>query len=353
MQRPPIDSGYSMLTYTYDRLRLARYAGGELSPPQRRFAADSAAWLQQLISAFCLSACIAPLALAQSTVDLSPPSTTSSIVPSDSAASAGLPNRLAQSGTGKNGAASPFSAPKMRGMSGREEGGRSQELCFQLGIGWLRVPQTSLNSANLLTTASAGKQSTGEQPASDAQRNPGALRLKLSKIASGDCSAAMAGGASAGIPAADEISFDLSESGNATTSSAGTLGTGLTGAMSGNTGLKPVGSALSGQGELDRNPGIDALRSLTARPGARASEKAVDELLEHRYVSADNLSRMMRDAPDLRTKLQLQRVIDLQQEKKKHHTSAHSRSKHHNRDSEKGQKNITQSRDKLSGFGVP
>jgi hypothetical protein len=213
-------------------------------------------WLRIMVSFHIavfagLFTCIVPVPLlhAQSSANLPSPSPSGQVAPSDSAVQSG-PVSQSTLVAGKKNTSKSSSASSTRGMlASGSVTGESQDVCFQLGVGWQRLPQTAVNSAR--QTSAVGSNTATQGAGSTIGGNPSTLNI---------------------LP--------------------------------------------SGANQSDQCPGImisstppgAVVGTMVAGKQSQNSSMSVQEFETHAYISPIKLRRMMRNAPDLETRLKLREI---------------------------------------------
>ena len=181
--------------------------------------------------------------------------------------------------------------------------GESSPLCFQPGIGWRHAPQTALRSAGRLTanTATGGglgiqtgrPRIAGTPPSGTSRRIPDECK---SSLASGAATEALMAGKPTQAP----------NSASRTTN----MNLGAQDWLRANSALNPASGLASSRLKMGLSPIPYSAMSFSQRAGSGDSLQAVQELRTHAYISTIELRRMMRNAPDLETRLKLQELND-------------------------------------------
>lgn len=177
---------------------------------------------------------------------------------------------------------------------------KGSPLCFQPGIGWQQVPQAVSPSVERVTASSATKGAVGVK--SDGTGVALAKRSAKGETMLNECPS------SAASVAAAEAALGAGRT-SETSNSAGRSKNPSLGADSA---LNPAGGLASSQ-KTGAGTGVAMLFSHPS--GTRHSSDSVEELERRSYISPAKLRRMIRDAPDLETRIKLRKLSEKQASK--------------------------------------
>jgi hypothetical protein len=168
--------------------------------------------------------------------------------------------------------------------------GESSSLCFQPGIGWKPAPLAALRSA-------AGS-SANSPPGSP--RVVGAQPLGTSKGISDGCVSSPAFGAS----------IETLMAGKAVAAPTANINLGAEDWLKADSALNPAGSVAFSRLKMGLSPTPYSAVSFSRNVGSDDSLEAAQELGTHAYISTIKLRKMIRNAPDLATRIKLQELSD-------------------------------------------
>ena len=279
-------------------------------------------WFRSLFFAG-LFACFASaqLMLAQSDADLPQPSTSVSTIPSNSADQS---NSIAQPELTTGRKKSPKSAhaggsSKRSMLASGVVPGESQYLCFQPGVGWRRAPQAVMNSTGHLTATSATGSSTGIQTGGSAagpdSGTANAIPSGARQTKSDQCAGSVTGAAAsrsamnalmAGAQTQPEYSNVPTMNMNAGAQN---------NELQVNSGLNLEHGLASPGSEMGAHSGLDNSKRVSQHAGTSVSTDSGSNFGYHAYINPIQLRKEMWNAPDLETRLRLQKLIDGQKKK--------------------------------------
>jgi hypothetical protein len=251
-----------------------------------------------------LFACAVPVLLAQAQSDADSPSTS-------------ISGQIAR----KKVAAKPSGASITRSTLAS---GESQDVCFQRGIGWLRIPQSSMTSMQRTSAmgSSAATQAGASPPGSESGTvsvlPSGTHQTKLDQCAGIPTSAAS--GAAIETMAADGQSKGANSDMRTTDANAGAQNW-----LQADTLLNPASGAASTRLTMGLTSSFSSSKHFShGTPGS--STNSIQEFETQAYISPIKLRRMMRNAPDLETRFKLRELSE--EEMKKPSKSAGSGPNH-------------------------
>jgi hypothetical protein len=245
-------------------------------------------------------ACAVPSAQPQSKL---PPFPSGAIAPSDSAVPSGS---APQSGpmVVKKKTQKPSNVSNVRSkLTTGAVPGESQGLCFQPGIGWQRVPQNSDNSAQKTSSVGSSTRTT----------EVGASSSGMSQVSQDQCAGittnALARGAVVENIVAGEQSHEADSNIRTTNANFGVQNW-----LNADTLLNPASSSAATRLTMGLSQGLPGSKHFSpAKPSSSAS--SVQEFEAHAYISPIKLRKMMRSAPDLETRLKLEKLNEEQEKK--------------------------------------
>lgn len=277
----------------------------------------------------CLTA--SPSVLSQANTGNSVAGTTSTeqsgqVAPSDEAPSPGteLPGDLPTSKTDARKTGRAGNLRRSLSVGATTKG--SLHLCFQPGIGWLPVPIDALedagrsNAPDLSGNGSTKVGTTGS--VAEASKRPVFARPSGTKLAmSDDCPGSLTGFMSPQTAMGDMTTGMRPPEGPLRRSTG--MNAGVQDWLYANSVLNPASNAVSERQLMGLSTMPTSSRRVSTRTGSSTFETQIDSLKTRAYVSSIELRRMIRNAPDLRTRIKLQELQD-RLEKQSHHTTGRS-----------------------------
>ena len=169
-------------------------------------------------------------------------------------------------------------------------------LCFQPGVGWQRVPLSAVGGArDTSESGSSGgtgvKESTLSGTAKSAYAQPSGASQATNTECPGSSPSAAASGTSVDSHAQSMTSIDSTG-----------MNKGAQGRLGANSAINPASTGSPLSGTMGRT-------SMTAR-GESAFGASTNGVKNQAYTSSIELRRMIRSAPDLQTRMRLQRLQD-------------------------------------------
>jgi hypothetical protein len=253
-------------------------------------------------------ACGVPWAQPQSNPKLPQPVSSGQIAPSDSeiqSGSAPQSGSVPQSGpvaVGKKKTQKSSSVSNARSMLATGTvPGESQDFCFQPGIGWQRVPQNSVEFTQK-TSAVGSSTNTPEVSAS-----PSALN----QISQDQCPGIITNASARGAVVENIVAGKQSHSSdsNIRTTNANF---GVQNWLDVDTLLNPASSSAATRLTMGLSTNLTDSKHFSQGTGPSSSANSVQEFESHAYISPIKLRKMMRNAPDLETRLRLRRLEEEQ-----------------------------------------
>jgi hypothetical protein len=244
-----------------------------------------------------LFACAVPWARPQA--NLSPPLPSGQIAPSNSATQS---DSVPQSGlvAVKKNTQKSSSVSNVRSMLATGSvPGESQGLCFQRGIGWQRIPQNSVDFTHK-TSPVGGSTSTTEV---------GVSSSGMGQVSQDQCAGIMTNVVARGAVVEDIVAGKQS---NAADSNIRTTNAnfGVQNWLNADTLLNPASSLAATRLTMGLSPNLTDSKHFSHGTGQSSSENSIQELEGHAYLSPIKLRKMMRNAPDLETRLRLRRLLE-------------------------------------------
>lgn len=198
------------------------------------------------------------------------------------------------------------------------DSGKSSGLCFQPGVGWQRIPQNSLDSAPKIS--SAGSNAVASEMSTSANSN--GLSSKMNQINSDQCPSSLTDALAHGAL----IENKTGEQPQATDSNMRTnsMNSGAQDWLDANTLLNPSSSLTSTRLTMGLGSNLSSGKHFSQGAEPNSSSDSVQQFESHAYISPIKLRRMMRNAPDLETRLKLRRLSEKQKKKSKEPAEDHS-----------------------------
>jgi hypothetical protein len=243
-------------------------------------------------------ACGVPWAQPQSNAKLPPPSLSGQIAPSDNAIPSGSAPQSGLVSVKKNTQKSS-SVNNVRSMLATGSvPGESQNLCFQPGIGWQRIPQ---NSDNSMPKTSPVGGSTGTTEVSGSSSG-------VVQMGPDQCPGIMTNELAPGAVVEDIGADKQSQAANSNIRTTN-ANFGVQNWLNADTLSNPASSLTATRLTMGLRPSLIDSKHFSQGTGRSSSENSVQELEGHAYISPIKLRKMMRDAPDLETRIRLQRLL--------------------------------------------
>jgi len=258
-------------------------------------------------------ACAVPWAPSQAKLPSLP---SGQIAPSDSAIPSGTAPESGLVAVKKN-AQQSSSASNVRGMLATGSvRGESQGLCFQPGIGWQRVPQTFVSSTQKTSPVGSSTRTTAVSAAS----------AGMNQVSQDQCAGIMTKATAQGAIAEDIVAGKQPHAAdsNIRTTNANL---GVQNWLDTDTLLNPASSSAATRLTMGLSPDLPGSKHFSQGAGPGSSASSIEEFQGHAYVSPIKLRKMMRNAPDLETRLKFRRLSEEQKRKSGRSTDKQLRSK--------------------------
>jgi hypothetical protein len=292
-----------------------------------------------------LFACAVPVSWiqAQSSANLLPPLPLGQVAPSDSAIQSGASFQSGLVAVKKNTQKSSGVSNVRSTLASGSVPGKSRGLCFQPGIGWQRLPQSFDSSAQKTSlVGSSTATETGAPPLGSNSGTANALPSGAGQANLDQCPGIMA---SATAPAAVVETMVTGEQSKAANSNLRTTNAnfGAQDWLNVNTLLNPASSTASTRLTMGLSSSLSISKHFSQGTEPNPSADSVQEFEAHAYVSPIKLRTMMRSAPDLETRLKLQRLSE--EQKKRSGKSTDKRSLPKNKENQSMSNNASASTD--------
>ena len=256
------------------------------------------------------------------------------VVPSDAALGEGLSSEIgkvtSRAGGHKTGYSISTAARDIRSSLATDAvPGEVSGLCFQQGVGWQRVPIVSFKPVHAMGSVTAGGPEKIYQQLSGAK--PTASSQCLGMLAN----ASAPGGGVEGLMAAK-----MAHSGNSPQVASTNAGT--QDWLHANSVINPANSVSAQRLTVGLPSSSFTSKHYAQEADSDVSRDQVREIARHAYISPIKLRRMMRNVPDLQTRIALRESSDKLANRKKHSgtdswtarkaTEEHSEDRHGNKD---------------------
>jgi hypothetical protein len=243
-------------------------------------------------------ACGVPWAQPQSNPKLPQSASSGQIAPSDSAIPSDSAPQSGLVGVKKNTQNSSSVSNVRSVLAAGSLPGQSQSSCFQPGIGWQRIPQSSDNSMPKTSLVGSSTRTTEVSGSSSVVGQTGPDQCP------GIMTNALAHGAAAENIGADKQSQDANSNIRTTNANFGVQNW-----LNADTLLNPASSSSATRLTMGLGQDLPGSKHFSQGTGPSSSKNSAEELEGHAYISPIKLRKMMRDAPDLETRIRLQRLL--------------------------------------------